>query len=129
MQPAGTTLVYDGDCGFCTTSVSLIPRLGLRAGRVVPWQEADLAALGLTEEQAATAVQWVDADGVASGHRAVARLLMASGPLWSLLGRALLLPGISPIAARVYELVADNRMRLPGGTPACAPRPPVDGAA
>lgn len=126
---APTTLVFDGDCGFCTSAVSLIPRLRLRADRVVPWQRADLPALGLTEEQAAAAVQWVDADGVASGHRAVARLLMASGPLWSLVGRALLLPVISPLAARVYALVADNRGRLPGGTPACAVRPPVDGAA
>ena len=126
---AATTLVYDGDCGFCTTAVSLVPRLGLRADRVVAWQLADLDALGVTREQAAGAVQWVDADGVAAGHRAVARLLMASGPLWWPLGRLLLLPGISAVAARVYALVADNRMRLPGGTPACAPRPPVDGAA
>ena len=126
---AATTLVYDGDCGFCTSAVSLIPRLRLRADRVVAWQLADLPALGLTAEQAAAAVQWVDADGVASGHRAVARLLMASGPLWSLVGRALLLPVISPLAARVYALVADNRGRLPGGTPTCAVRPPADGAA
>ena len=124
-----TTLVYDGDCGFCTTAVSFVPRLRLRADRVVAWQHADLPALGLTPQQCAEAVQWVDAAGTASGHRAVARLLMASGPLWWLLGRVLLLPGISAVAARAYALVADNRMRLPGGTPACAVRPPVDPAA
>jgi predicted DCC family thiol-disulfide oxidoreductase YuxK len=55
--------------------------------------------------------------------------MMASGPVWRLAGHVLLLPGVSAIAARVYSLVADNRSRLPGGTPACAPRPPVDGAA
>lgn len=124
-----TTLVFDGDCGFCTSAVRLLPRLRLRADRVVPWQLADLDALGLTPEQCAEAVHWVDEGGTASGHRAVARLLQASGPAWGLLGRAMLLPGISALAARAYALVADNRSRLPGGTPACAVRPPADGAA
>ncbi len=113
-------LVFDGDCGFCTSAVGLIPRLRLHADRVVPWQQADLPALGLTPEQCSAAVQWVDERGVASGHRAIARLLMASGPLWAVLGRLALLPGVSAIAARLYRLVADNRGRLPGGTPACA---------
>jgi hypothetical protein len=33
---------------------------------------------------------------------------------------AMLLPPVSWLAAGVYSLVAANRMRLPGGTPACA---------
>ncbi len=34
-------------------------------------------------------------------------------------GRAILLPGISSLAAETYRLVAANRYRLPGSTPAC----------
>lgn len=124
-----SVLVYDGDCGFCTTCVHLLERIGPEA-EVVAWQLTDLAALGITEEQAAGAVQLVQIDGtVRSGHEAVAGVLGTAGRIWRLIGRTLLLPGISWIAARAYRLVADNRYRLPGGTPACAvtrePRAPA----
>ena len=70
-------------------------------------------------------MQWVGSDGtVCSGHEAIAAALRSAGGPWRLVGRALLLPGVSLVAARVYRLIADNRQRLPGGTPACANRPP-----
>jgi predicted DCC family thiol-disulfide oxidoreductase YuxK len=113
-------LVYDGDCGFCTTCARVLERIGPDA-EIVAWQLADLAELGITERQAADAVQWVRIDGtVRSGHEAIAAALTTAGRIWRIVGRALLLPGISWIAARVYRLVASNRYRLPGGTPACA---------
>lgn len=113
-------LVFDGDCGFCTSSVRVLERLGARVD-VVAWQEADLDDLGVTERAAADAVQLVETDGtVRSGHAAVAAALATAGPGWRAAGRALTLPGISPLAARAYRLVADNRGRLPGGAPACS---------
>ncbi len=120
------TLVFDGDCAFCTSSARLLRRIAGPAAAIVPWQRTDLAALGIDAEQAAAAVQWVGRGGeVRSGHEAIAAALIASGRPWSPAGRLLLLPGVSPLAARAYRLVADNRQRLPGGTPACAltPRP------
>jgi predicted DCC family thiol-disulfide oxidoreductase YuxK len=117
-------LVYDGDCAFCTSCVDFLRRLRPDADAVA-WQLTDLTELGLTEQQAADAVRWVDTDGaVRSGHEALAAVLIAAGSIWKLLGRAILLPGISWIAAKAYRLVADNRHRLPGGTPACARRSP-----
>ncbi len=113
-------LVFDGDCAFCTSSARVLERIGPTAG-IVAWQEADLEALGITAEQATEAVQWVGTDGaVLSGHKAIAATLVTAGRGWRLLGRAIALPGISQLAAVVYRLVADNRHRLPGGTPACA---------
>lgn len=115
------TLVYDGDCAFCTSSVRWMRRLGLRADVVVPWQHADLPSLGLTAEPCRERLQWVASDGrVSSGHRAIARLLLASPLLWRPLGLLLLVPPVSWLAALAYDLVAANRYRLPGGTPACA---------
>jgi predicted DCC family thiol-disulfide oxidoreductase YuxK len=113
-------LVYDGDCAFCTSCVRVLERIGPDA-EIVAWQFADLAELGITEEQAAAAVQWVQSDGtVRSGHEAIAAVLSTAGRIWRIVGRMALLPGISWLAAKAYRLVARNRYRLPGGTPACA---------
>jgi predicted DCC family thiol-disulfide oxidoreductase YuxK len=118
-----TTLVYDGDCAFCTSSVKALQRLRLTADVVIPYQHADLTALGLTEQQCRDAVQWVGPEGISSGARAFARLLLSSARPWRPLGALLLVPPFSWVAAGVYRLIATNRNRLPGGTPACAVRP------
>jgi predicted DCC family thiol-disulfide oxidoreductase YuxK len=113
-------LVFDGDCAFCTSCVRALERIGPDA-EIVAWQLTDLAELGLTEQQAIDAVQWVEPDGtVRSGHEAIAAALGTAGGIWKIAGRGIVLPGISPVAATGYRLVADNRHRLPGGTPACA---------
>ncbi len=113
-------LLYDGDCGFCTSSVRFAERrIGLRA-RPVPWQSADLAALGTTRERADHEVLWVEGGRVYGGAQAVARLLIAAGAPWSLPGFLLRLPPLRWAAHWVYRLVSANRHRLPGGTPACS---------
>jgi predicted DCC family thiol-disulfide oxidoreductase YuxK len=115
-----SVLLFDGDCAFCTTCAQAAEQRIRPDAEVVAWQFADLAELGVSEEQATEAVQWIQADGsVRSGHEAIAAMLGASGPVWRTVGRVLLLPGISWVAAQVYLLVASNRHRLPGGTPAC----------
>lgn len=114
------TLVYDGDCAFCTSSVRAAARLGLRPDVVIAWQHADLNDLGLTQAQCEQALQWVSGSRVASGHAAVARMMLAGPLAWRPVGALLLTPPISWLAARVYRWVADHRGSLPGGTPACA---------
>jgi len=117
----GNLLIFDGDCAFCSSCVRAAERALPGELHAVPWQRvSDLSVYGLTPEAAAASVQWVDSSGsLASGHEAVAQVLMAAGGLWWLAGRVMLLPGFSAVAAFVYELVARNRARLPGGTPAC----------
>ena len=120
-------LLFDGDCAFCTNSAHLLERIGPDAD-VVAWQLTDLSELGVSEEQAAEAVQWIGADGVVrSGHEAIAAALGTAGWFWRACGRVLTLPGLSWVAGRVYSLVARNRYRLPGGTPACAVNQPPEG--
>lgn len=114
-------LVYDGDCGVCTRCVQFVEQRLPVQPSIQAWQHADLPALGLTRAQAEHAVQWVEPNGaVSSGAVAVARLLLACGGAWSLLGRLLLTPPVSWLGAGLYRVVADNRSRLPGGTPACS---------
>jgi len=113
------TLIFDGDCGFCTTSAGWAKRI-VPGADVVAWQLTDLDRFGITPEAADAEIQYVDVDGrVSGGAAAIARLLVSRGALWGVLGRFALLPGIRTVAAWVYRWVADNRYRLPGGTPAC----------
>lgn len=113
-------LLYDGDCAFCTSCARLIEKRIKPDAAVVPWQFAGLAELGVSEAQAIEAVQWVEVDGsVRSGHEAIAAMLISAGPISRLIGRSLLSPGISKLARKAYALVATNRHRLPGSTPAC----------
>lgn len=112
-------LIYDGDCGFCTRSVRLVERLPVSV-RITPWQTTDLAALGTTRARAEREVVWVGTDGrISGGAAAVADLLRSARFPFSLVGRALGLPVVRTLAALVYRVVAANRSRLPGMTPAC----------
>ena len=119
-----TTLVYDGDCAICTSSARLVERWGLDVDEVIPWQHADLDALGLTAAQCQEAVQLVEDGRVTSAHEAIGRLLQRSGGPWRLLGGLAIARPTSWLAAPAYRWVARNRHRLPGGTPACAMPPP-----
>jgi predicted DCC family thiol-disulfide oxidoreductase YuxK len=112
-------LVFDGDCGFCTTSANAAKRW-LRLPHVEPWQFLDLTSLGLTEAACTEAVQWVGTDGrVRSAEHAVVAALRHAGGVWRPLGALLALPGVRLLAGVVYRLIARNRYRLPGGTAAC----------
>jgi hypothetical protein len=104
-------LDYDGDCGFCTRCASWV---GARAHdvEVVPWQQLDLARVGLTEEQVRAAAYWVDGPTVEGGERAVALALIACGRGYAVLGRGLLLPGVRRVAGVGYRYVARHRGRV-----------------
>lgn len=118
---ARPALVFDGDCGFCTRSADVARRVLPADCAVVPWQRVDLVAVGTTVARAQQEVLWVPRTGdVVGGARAVAAALRAAGSGWALLGRLLQLPPVDRLADVFYRVVAANRMRLPGGTAACA---------
>jgi predicted DCC family thiol-disulfide oxidoreductase YuxK len=127
----GAEFLYDGDCGFCSACARFIDRRIPTTARVVAWQRADLAELGLTAEECDQAVQWVSADRrvITSGPAAIASLLQSSSAGggrgssaagWRLLGRLLALPPALALAWPVYRWVSRHRDRMPGGTPTCA---------
>lgn len=118
-QPGRPLLVFDGDCGFCTSSARVAQRW-LQLEHVEPWQYLDLDALGLTRAQCEEAVQWVAVDGsVHPAERAVIAALRQARGVWRVLGTVMDLPGIRQLAALIYRLVAKHRHKMPGGTPAC----------
>ena len=107
------TLVFDGECAFCERCATWMAARLPRGTPVIASQQADLAGLGLSPEQAADAAWWIETGGQPHrGHRAIAAALGACGGGWGTLGRILAWPGISLLAAGVYQLVARNRHRL-----------------
>ena len=125
LNRATATLIFDGDCGFCTTSVRWLEKHLSEFPIAVPFQWADLESLGVTEAEARDRV-WFVVGGQGSGgrrfggHRAVSALLRRQSHIgWRFLGHLLVAPGFSLIAAGGYALVARYRYKLPGGTPAC----------
>ncbi|MEN8655705.1 DCC1-like thiol-disulfide oxidoreductase family protein [Streptomyces sp. 21So2-11] len=114
-------LVYDGDCAFCTTCVRFIERRIKPGCETTPWQFADLGSLGVAQERAEYEVLWVTPAGVTyGGAQAVAKLLLNAGGAWAVAGALLTLAPLRWVAPGAYRLIAANRERMPGGTPACA---------
>jgi predicted DCC family thiol-disulfide oxidoreductase YuxK len=112
--------LYDGDCAFCSTCARFIERRMRTSAYVVAWQFADLDALGVTQEQAEAAVQWIDAEHVAAGPEAIACLLRDAGSIWRPLGALLATRPVLWPAWPAYRWISRNRHRLPGGTAACS---------
>jgi predicted DCC family thiol-disulfide oxidoreductase YuxK len=113
-QRVRPVLLYDGECGFCTRLVEeAADRLAADVD-YLPFQRAPLATYGVSVAEARHALRWVARGGrIAGGSEAAARLLVASGGAWALLGRLLLAPPLSFVAAAAYWLVARNRSHIP----------------
>ncbi|GAA3210415.1 DUF393 domain-containing protein [Actinocorallia longicatena] len=114
-------LLFDGDCGFCTSCVRFAERRIAPDADLRPFQFEDLGSYGTTWERAEHEVVWITPDGRASGGvQGIAALLRHRGGLFGPVGVLLRLPPFRWIAHGLYRLVANNRHRMPGGTAACA---------
>ncbi len=115
--------MYDGDCGFCTSSAAWLDRHG--DCEIVPWQSLDLEALGLSEADVSSAAYWLDESGrpTARGAGAIAESLKTCGQPWKAMAHLIELRPVRPLADVGYALVARNRHRLPGSTDACRLNP------
>lgn len=120
MVTKGVTLIFDGDCGFCTSTANWIVKHSKTPVTAVPWQRTDVTQYGLLEPQVANKVYVVVDSKTAGGHEAVAELLKLQNNkfLW-FLGWLSLVPPFCFVGAIFYRLVAKYRHKLPGGTPAC----------
>ena len=120
---SGALLIFDGDCGFCTSSAHWIEakwKPGSAAAQ--PWQRLGLDRLtsfGLTVDDVSTKAWWVQENQCVGGERAVSAALIAAGGMWSVLGHLIGIPPFRWFARPGYRLVARYRYKLPGATPAC----------
>ncbi len=121
MQPLRPAyLIFDGDCGFCTSTANAVVARSTVPIVAHAWQLTDVTRFGLTEQQTAARVYLVVGDEKFGGHLAFAYLLFIQKN-WALkaIGWLLTVPPLCWVASLGYALVARFRHRLPGGTPAC----------
>ena len=105
------TLIYDGECGLCRETVALLTRWD-RAGRValIPFQDQSrVAAFQIPTPALAAAMHLVLPDGrVLAGADAAPELLrLLPGKAW--LAAVFGVPGVMPVARRVYAWIARRR--------------------
>lgn len=116
-------LLYDGDCGFCSTSIRWVQKNIRPKSEITPWQWADLKQLGTTKKRVMYEAIWIEPNGkIYGGAQAVALILMNAGWFWYPFGILLRIPPFRWLGHWIYRLVAINRHKLPGGTPTCAPQ-------
>ena len=119
------TIIFDGECGFCTRSVNWLKQLDRREQiKVVPYQHPGTPeAYGLTQAQCAEAVWAITNTGTAvPAAAAVNRALdTALGKQW--FERIYGLPLMSRLQEWVYRWIARNRRRFPGVRPFCQQHP------
>jgi len=115
-RPASATLIYDAECAMCRASALWIMRRALSSGRleILPCRSGVRRERfpRVTEDACLTAMQLVLPDGrVLSGADAVPELLRRIRG-WGWVARLFALPGIRPVARRLYAWIATNRMRI-----------------
>ena len=117
-------LVFDGDCAFCTSAVQWAERVLPVFPRTSPWQWLELDDYGLSQADVTEYAWVVTSRHQYAGHLAASALLRMQPSFgWRFLGHLLATPPLSWVASVAYRCVANNRHRLPGGTPACAMPP------
>ncbi len=111
--------IFDGDCAFCSSAMRLLRRMAKNRTPSKPYQHVNLQEMNLTLDQVQSAVQYIRDHERFSGARAIAEYLIDSKTIWSIAGRVMKLPVLLSFTEIIYEVVASNRQRLPGGTPEC----------
>jgi predicted DCC family thiol-disulfide oxidoreductase YuxK len=114
--PATATLIYDGECAMCRASALWIMRRALSRGalEILPCRSSVRAERfpQVSEAVCLTAMQLVMPGGsVLSGADAVPELLRRIRG-WGWVAGVFALPGVRPLARRIYAWVARNRMRI-----------------
>lgn len=117
MRPDRPTLVFDGECGLCRRCVAIVHRWD-REHRLatLPFQDqARVAGFGIPLPALAAAMHLVLPDGsVFAGADAAPELLrLLPGTRW--LAPLFAVPGVRPVARRLYAWIAARRHCLVRG--------------
>jgi predicted DCC family thiol-disulfide oxidoreductase YuxK len=118
-EAANPTLIYDGECGVCQKAVTLLRHWDREhVLRFVPFQDGPgVARFQLALPALAAAMHLILPDGeVYAGADAIPELLkMLPGKRW--LAPTFRIPGVLPLARRIYAWMAIRRHCLVRGIP------------
>ncbi|WP_214367372.1 thiol-disulfide oxidoreductase DCC family protein [Pseudonocardia sp. H11422] len=119
VNATGGTLVFDGDCGFCTRSLGWLRLLDTkRRVTTAPFQRPDAPGMvDATPELCAAAVRWKGVDGTTAGGAAAINAALSAALNTDVPVR--LYRHTRAAQEGLYDWVARNRGRLPGMTPWC----------
>jgi predicted DCC family thiol-disulfide oxidoreductase YuxK len=123
--PTRLTLIFDGECGFCTRSARFVRALD-RAQRVtvVPFQKRGVPeAVGLTRAECERAAWAVAPDGPRGAGAAAVNLAFAVALGTRLPLFIYQLPLVHQLEDWLYQWVATHRHWLPGERPYCEQHP------
>lgn len=113
-------MIYDGDCGFCSSTIRFLEKTNEKGPPFSPYQNSDLESYFLSAKICVEAIQYVDKFGnISSGALAFADYFKDSPFPWKAIGYVLHLPGVKFISDVVYRWVAKNRYFFPGGSHNC----------
>ncbi len=105
-------LVYDAGCSWCVGAVDFARRHVIEPRPFEPVGSSLALAegsTGLSVEQCATSVWWIDDEGARGGVDAVAAVLGTMRAPWSWLGAVIARRPVRWIAEPVYRVVARRR--------------------
>lgn len=113
-------VIYDGECGFCSKSVTYARTKVAPELVYLSAQQANLADYGLNKTDCEKALQFVSFDKrVYSAERAVIQILKQGNFGYRFLGNLMSLPIIDLLSRFGYRFIARNRARFPGVNGSC----------
>ena len=118
-------VIYDGDCGFCESSVNLMKKLDwLRRFAFVPFQDDQVLQKykGLTKEICEKEIYLVKENGekkIYSGGYDALKIMSLHLPLTFLISWFFFLPGVTQTGKTIYKLIAQNRHKIKIGKKIC----------
>lgn len=110
---AGGVVIYDAECSFCVAQVRRLRALAGKRFRFDPLQWHDESTIGIPQADLRRELKLVLRTGeVYGGMDAIVRVV-ASGRRWQNVAlRLYRLPGIRPLANRLYRLTARYRYHI-----------------
>jgi predicted DCC family thiol-disulfide oxidoreductase YuxK len=113
-------LIFDGDCGFCTTTANFMVKHSKVTIEAKPWQYVDFTNLPITKEDCAEQVYLLVDGKPYGGHEGFAMTLRVQpSKVIRFIGLVAMSKALRWFSKPTYRLVAKYRHKLPGGTPAC----------
>lgn len=112
--------LYDADCGVCDQGVARIRDVVRPDVDLVPYRDADLDSLGVTERECEQAPILVRPNGThVAGPAAMAGVLRTGGRRHRAAAAVMSAPGVRHALQAVFPHAYRQRHRLPGGGQNC----------